>query len=368
MGTVEVHPRGVAAAKARELVMAHGHNATACQILNPGIDYWFSVRLDAVVGYVRRGSWLLVAGEPVCASAALSGVVEEFEAFTRDRGLQLCYVCAADSLRDLLTQSTTRAHTHSSITIGAQPVWNPSHWPAIVRSRSSLRAQLRRSINKGVKIESLPATVGAGNPEIRQTLLEWLAGRRLPPMHFLVEPEVLSGVVDDRLLLVARREGRIVAFLIASPVTARNGYLVEELARSPRAPNGTSELLIDAAMTRFAEQNCTWATMGLVALAHGTIHENPFWLRSLMYLARAHANRFYNFRGLERFRAKMHPAYWERIYAISNEPRFSPQALYAMGGAFSGISPVRAIGLAVLKAAREEMRSGMAYIGRGLKK
>ncbi len=143
---------------------------------------------------------------------------------------------------------------------------------------------------------------------------------------------------------------------------------MEELARSPRAPNGTSELLIDAAMTRFAQEGCTYATMGLVALARGTVEENPLWLRSLMVAARAHANRFYNFRGLERFRAKMHPAYWEKIYAISNERRFSPQALYAVGGAFSGISPLRAIGLAVLKGAREEFEAGISRIRRSLRR
>jgi lysylphosphatidylglycerol synthetase-like protein (DUF2156 family) len=116
-------------------------------------------------------------------------------------------------------------------------------------------------------------------------------------------------------------------------------------------------LLIDAAMHGFAEAGCTYATMGLVALADGTTGGNPRWLRALMYIARAHANRFYNFRGLEQFRAKMHPANWENLYAISNERRFSPQALYAVGRAFSGISPVRAVGLAVLKGAREELRT-----------
>jgi phosphatidylglycerol lysyltransferase len=247
---------------------------------------------------------------------------------------------------------------HSVITIGAQPVWNPAAWPQIVRSRRSLRAQLSRSTNKGVRIESVSpaeAVRGADNGEIRRTLLEWLQSRLLPPMHFLVEPEVLSGIVNDRLLLIARREERIVAFLVASPVTARNGFLIEELDRSPQAPNGTSELLIDAAMHRFADAGCTYSTMGLVALADGTTGANPLWLRGLMHIARAHANRFYNFRGLERFRAKMHPAAWERLYVISNERRFSPQALYAVGGAFSGISPVRAIGLAVVKGAREEL-------------
>ncbi len=341
------------ASKAHALVMAHGRNATAYQILNPGIRYWFSAREDAVVGYVSRGRWLLAAGEPVCPLDILPDAIAGFEEFARSRKRRVCYVCAAEPIRRALAASPS----HSVITIGAQPVWNPGEWPEILRSRKSLRAQLHRSINKGVRIEPVATADGARNPDIHRILEEWLASRHLPPMHFMVEPEVLSGVVDDRILLVARCEGRVVAFLVASPVVARNGYLIEELARSPRAPNGTTELLIDAAMHCFASSGCTYVTMGLVALATGTTQSNPLWLRGLMSIARAHANRFYNFRGLERFRAKMHPAEWEKIYAISSEKRFTPEALYAMGGAFSGISPVRAKALAVLKVGREEIRT-----------
>ena len=343
--------------------MAHGCNATAYQILNPGISHWFSARGDAVVGYVIRGSWLLAAGEPICAPENLAETIAGFEGFARDGNRSVCYVCAAESMRQLLAGSPG----HSAIAMGAQPVWNPAEWHRIARARRSFRAQLNRSLNKGVRIEfpvPIDGVHGGDDSDIRRTLLEWLQSRRLPPMHFLVEPEVLSGVVDDRILLVARREERIVAFLVASPVTGRNGFLIEELARSPRAPNGTSELLIDAAMNRFAAAGCTYATMGLVALAQGTTRGNPLWLRGLMHIARAHANRFYNFRGLERFRAKMHPAGWEKLYAISNEQRFSPQALYAIGGAFSGISPVRAIAIGVMKGAREELKTLMRKLSR----
>ncbi len=345
--------------QARDLVMKHGHNATAYQILNPGIEHWFNSGADAVVGYVRRGSWLLVAGEPVCGPARLPGVIHEFEAFAGGENRRVCYVCATESMRGLLA----RTGQHSAITMGAQPVWNPAEWMR-VRSQRSVRLQLNRALNKRVEIEASAPATAARHPEIRRTLTEWLRGRLLPPMHFLVEPEVLAGVVDDRILLVARVHHGIVAFLVASPVAARNGFLIEELARSSQAPNGTSELLIDAAMQRFREAGSTWATMGLVALARGTIDDNPLWLRGLMKVARAHANRFYNFRGLERFRAKMHPAGWEKLYAISNEKQFSPQALYAMGGAFSGIPPIQAIALAVLKGAREELRT----LGRGFGK
>lgn len=338
--------------QARQLVVEYGHNATAYQILNPGIQLWFNARQDCVVGFVRRGSWLLVAGEPVCERSTLPEAVGQFEAFARQMNCRVCYVCAGESMHSILSDSA-----HSAVTIGAQPVWSPSDWPDLVRAWRSIRAQLHRAVNKGVEIEALDPAEAAAHPEIRHTLRQWLHNRRLPPMHFLVEPEVLSGVVEDRILLIARLHGHIVAFLVASPVAARNGFLIEELARSPRAPNGVSELLIDAAMHRFAASGSTWATMGLVALARGTTGDNPLWLRGLMSVARAHANRFYNFRGLEHFRAKMHPAAWEKLYAISNQPRFSPQALYAMGGAFSGISPLQAIAIAVLKGAREEVRT-----------
>ena len=89
----------------------------------------------------------------------------------------------------------------------------------------------------------------------------------MPPLHFMVEPRTLHGVVADRVLLVARRAGAAVAFLVASPVAARNGFLIEQVARSPRAPNGSSELLIDAAMRRFAEDGRVYVTLGLVALS-----------------------------------------------------------------------------------------------------
>ena len=49
----------------------------------------------------------------------------------------------------------------------------------------------------------------------------------------------------------------------------------------------------------------------------------------------------------------------EVFLAVAREHRFSLRTLYAVGGAFSGISPIRAVGLGIAKAAREEIL-GMA--------
>ncbi len=344
------HPR------ARELVMTYGWNTTAYQILNPGLLHWFAPDVPAVVAYTQRHNVILVAGAPVCAADALPTVVTAFERFAGQQGCRVCYVGAADRMRDLLAGS----REHSIIVIGAQPVWNPQGWDRLIESRRSLRAQLARARNKGLAIEERSFAEAGSSPELDRVLDEWLGSRGLPPLHFMVEPHTLHGVVADRVLLVARRAGSAVAFLLASPVAARNGYLIEQIARSPGAPNGSSELLIDGAMRRFAVDGRVYVTLGLVALSSQAAAAsviNPWWLRLMTTFARAHANRFYNFRGLECFRMKMSPASWETIYAISNERRFSLRTLYAIGAAFSGISPWRAIGLGLLRATLQEIRA-----------
>jgi phosphatidylglycerol lysyltransferase len=342
--------------RARELVLSYGWNATSYQVLNPGIDHWFSSAMPAVVGYTRRDRLLLVAGAPACPPKDLPAVCDEFERFARDQDCGVCYVCAEERLRSVFLPS----RNHVSVALGAQPVWDPRRWRRLVQGHASLRAQLNRSRNKAVVIEPMAPEQAARHPDLEKVLHEWLRARRLPPLHFLVEPGLLRGVVTDRIVLVAKRDGRTVAFLVASPVAAKEGYLVELLARSPAAPNGTSELLIDAVMERLAREDRGYVTLGLVALADAAraeIRGNPLWLRFLMEFARLHANRFYNFRGLEHFRVKMLPGHWEPIYAISNERRFSVRTLYGIGAAFAGIPPWLAIGIGATKAVRQELQT-----------
>ena len=70
--------------------------------------------------------------------------------------------------------------------------------------------------------------------------------------------------------------------------------------------------------------------------------------------ARAHGGRFYNFEGLDAFKAKFRPLVWDPVYAICNEPRFSPSMLYAIASAFTDGAPVRTIAGGLSRAARRE--------------
>ena len=337
-------------ARARELILAYGWNATAYQILNPGIEHWFSRQGDAVIGFVTHAGTRVVAGAPVCSAERLPEVVQEFGADAA--GLHVCYFGAGSRLETLLMPSCR----WSVASLGAQPSWDPAGWPAILAARASLRAQLNRARNKHVIVSEWDAAGGASDADVRRCLAEWLSDRRLPPLHFLVEPETL-GRLEDRRLFVAERDGAVVGFLLASPIPARHGWLVEQIIRGHSAPNGTAELLLDAAMRAVAADGAHYLTLGLSPLSRQSRFDSqrmPRWLRLVLRWVRAHGRRFYNFEGLDRFKSKFAPDSWEEIVALADTPHFSPRALWAIAAAFAQGSPVALVARAVTRAAKQE--------------
>jgi phosphatidylglycerol lysyltransferase len=330
-------PRNAAWFAARDLVMRHGWNAVAYQILNPGICLWFSSSGDAVAGYARFGHVRIVAGAPVCPPDRLLDAAVELEADANSHGERVVFFGAGERLERVYAARVD----HALVRIGAQPTWEPNAWPTIVREKASLRAQLNRARNKGVRVEEWPAERAARSSALRGVLREWLDTRGLPPMHFLVTPDLFD-TLQDRRIFVAERGENVVGFLVATAIPARNGWLVEQWPRVRSAPNGTTHLLIDA------------------AVGDG----QPVWLRLVLTWIRAHGRRFYNFRGLEAFKASAQPMAWEPIFAIAPGRRFTPMLLRSLAGAFSGGSPERFVARAVMSAAAKELLRVLAPIRR----
>jgi phosphatidylglycerol lysyltransferase len=339
--------------RARRLVLAWGWNSTAYQIINPGIALWFASRGDALAGYVSAGKVRVVAGAPVAAADALASVVQEFEADARRAGQRVCYFGAEERL-DAICRPRPG---YSFISLGAQPVWHPPVLCRVFATHASLRAQLNRAANKGVRVSQWSTERAEGHPALLAVLRAWLATRGLPPLRFLVEPDTLHHLTD-RMVFVAERGDAVVGFLVASPIPARNGWLIEQVIRSPVAPNGVVEILIHAAASAMAAANFDYVTLGLAPLSRRAgsrdAAHSSWWLRATLGWVRAHGRRFYDFDGLDAFKAKFRPEEWSPVFAIVNQPRFSPRMLYAIAAAFSGGSPVRLIGKALGRAVRQE--------------
>lgn len=336
--------------RARRIVLAHGWNSTSYQLLNPGLRLWFDE--ETVAGYVPAAGRLVVAGAPVCAPERLHGAALALQRYAASEGRRVCYFGAGSRLEERLAREGSR------VSLGAQPVWDPAGWEEIVRTHASLRAQLHRARNKDLRVEAWSADRAREHRALRRVLHEWLGGRGLPPMRFLVEPDTLGRILDRRVF-VATCRGEPVAFLLASPVPSRQGWLVEQIVRGRDAPNGTSELLVDAAMRALAADGARYVTLGLSPLSTRAAlppEPLPTWLRLTFAWVRAHGRRFFNFEGLDAFKAKLRPHAWEPIYVLVPDRRFSPADLYAIAGAFGGGSAAGFVARALWRAARMEMR------------
>ena len=346
--------------RARRILLKYGWNTTCFQILNPGIEHWFATAGDAVTGFVSTKDYRVVGGAPACAFERLAEVVSEFESDAEAAGEKVCYFLAEARLESILSGSAR----HSFVLLGAQPVWDPATWATIVDSNASLRAQLNRARNKKVTVTEWPIDRARNNPALEDCLAAWLESKGLPPLHFMVEPDTL-GRLENRRVFVAEKAGEVVGFIVLSPVPTRNGWLTEQFPHRPGSPNGTVELMMNAVFRKLAADGCEFVTLGLSPLskrAKIASFDNPIWLRILLGWMRKHGQRFYNFDGLDRFKSKLMPNYWEPVFAISNEPRFSGSTLYAIGCAFTENHPFRVLAIGLKKAVIAESKNFSSWI------
>ncbi len=293
------------------LVQRHGWNATAFQTLEPGFAYRFYG--SGCVAYVDTGSAWVVAGAPIAPTEDLREVAGHFVADARAAGKRSCFFAVEDRFLEAVQGA------YRSFNIGEQPVYSPLDWANVVRENRSLRSQLRRAAAKGVRVRELSAhelESGDTRAAIEDLARRWLATRGMAPMTFLVRLE-LFGFSSHRRCFVAEREGRLLGFALLVPVPARSGWLLEDLVRAPHAPNGTSELLVDAALSWAGVRGCEWFTLGLSPLA-GQVPE-------LLRFLRRGASFLYDFEGLHAYKAKLRPRAWSKIF-LAYPPTQGPLA------------------------------------------
>ena len=294
------------------------------------------------MSYQEVWSWgrvWVTAGGPDAPVDRRPEVARAFEAEARRQRARVLWF-AAESPHDI-------GPDRPSVVIGAEPVWRVAGWAQIVAGKASLRAQIRRAANKGVVVEpaSDPAT-------LRPVLADWLARRGLPAMGFLADPFVLDAP-GDREFWVARRDGAAVAYLALVPGPEA---FVEWIIQSRAAPNGTAALLLDH-VVRTLDPASTM-TLGMVPLSSlappSDVAPGPL-VRGLLAWTRAHATRFYNFQGLERFKAKFVPDRWRTLYLVTDGRPVTVRAFHAVAAAFaSPRGPARFVARALVDALADE--------------
>lgn len=189
--------------------------------------------------------------------------------------------------------------------LGWEGWWDPAAWPATLAASASLRAQVRRAHAKGVRIRPVSAQelAGAWASVINRAAKTWSARREMAPLGFVVKlPADLAGAARDHggRVWVATHGKQVVAVAAAFPLPGQGRWLLQHLLRLPRAPNGTSEAMVDAVLKDLARppQAAQELSLGMVPL-HGV----PPLLRAVAWAAQG----LFDFRGLSAFKEKLRP-------------------------------------------------------------
>ncbi|UQA55810.1 DUF2156 domain-containing protein [Polyangium aurulentum] len=282
------------------LLRRHGRATTSFQVLEPGLKYVFEGE-EACVAYLDTGAAWVAAGPPIAPVEVTASIAKWFCARAAEAGKRACFF------------SVDRAFAEEAgldaIAIGEEPEWDPRAWPETLRDSRSLREQLRRTRAKGVRARIAAVTeLSEGQPlrlAIDALVQGWLASRPLAAMGFLVDVRPFE-FPEERLYVVAEREGRLCGLLVAVPIYARRGWFLEDLLRADDAPNGTAETLFDLALSEMAARGAEVATLGLAPLAG----EVAPALRTIRRFSRP----LYNFEGVRAFKARLKPVCWRPQY------------------------------------------------------
>jgi phosphatidylglycerol lysyltransferase len=285
-----------------DVVATHGQDAMSFSALESGMSHWFDALppdgTGACVAYVDTGGAWVAACGPLAQAGEHARASLRFVEAARERGRRASFF-AAESLE---SSAMTR------LLIGQQPLFRPGEWVRELSKHRGLREQLRRASAKGVRARQVPANeLGSDAPlrgDVDRLARAWLRSRRIEPMGFLASVEPFHHPEEHRYF-VAEQQGRIVGFLSAVPI-GRRGWLVEDVLRAPRAPNGTTETLVVAFMKSVADAHSV--TLGLTPLA-GAV-SRP--LRIARWLARP----LFDFGGLRAFRQRMHPHGWQPVWLV----------------------------------------------------
>jgi phosphatidylglycerol lysyltransferase len=309
-----------------QLLRRHGWNATSFQSVEAQFRYWFAADGEAAVAYLDTGRAWVVAGAPVAAIERCAAVVEQFAAEASRHRRRVAFFATEPRFLE--------AAPMRSLHIGEQPSWDPRSWTDRHRNHRSLKEQLRRGRAKGVSVVRVSSGEAAGpmRPELDRLIARWLAARPMPPMSFLVELEPFVFAEERRYYAARDARGAVAGLLVAVPVYGRGGWFFEDILRDPASPQGTTELLIDAAMRDLAGEGCSFVTLGLAPLAGADA-----WHR----ITRRALGGFYNFEGLRAFKAKLRPDEWTPIYLAWPGDRSAVSAVSDVLHAFAGGSPVR---------------------------
>lgn len=307
----------------------HGYNAHALVGIAAGTRLWTCPETEGAVAYNEFGKVWLVPGDPLASIENLAKVSDCFLQKARAEGRVVGFMPATEQFAKQSSRLGLRA-----IKIGSAPYFDLATWAPRGDRAKKARAGVNQARRAGVYVSEV---VNIDERLIRETAClckSWLTTRRSAiRFEWLFTVDLFKHHEQKKYFTARDANGKLVGFLAASPIPARDGWYLEDVLRSRHAPNGTTDLLVVAVLDSLKHSGARLATLGTALMAaegvaDPDIHVNSLLSRAVWFLARG-CSVFYNFDGVRRFKAKFAPSWWESEYVLISQNVTAPPRVFS---------------------------------------
>lgn len=271
----------------------------------------FSTAGDAFLMYGRQGRSWIAMGDPVGSAAGARELAWRFHDLSdRSDGWCVFFEVRPEhrALYAELGLSLTPLGEEARVDLARFSLETPAH-----RGLRQARARLLRG---GWRFEILsPEVVPAMLPALAAISRAWLARKATHEKGF--SNASFEGRYLSRFpIAVVRREGEIAAFANLWLGAGHEELSVDLMRHRPDAPSGTMDFLFAELLSWGRAEGYAWFNFGMAPLAGlQAQNDSPLWSRVGSFVYR-HAEHFYNFDGLRRYKAKFDPQ-WTPLYLAS---------------------------------------------------
>jgi len=308
-----------------------GYNEHSFVSISVQPEVWIDKGAKGAVSYNESGRIWVVAGEPLGSEQDLLQITRRFLDHAREKKRVVAFVPSTEKFARTVSSAGVRI-----VKVGATPYFDLGNWDPRGNAAKKLRLGVNHGRRANVVVDEVTELTASFRREAAELIRSWANGRRAGvSFGWLFELVPFQNSHDRKYFAARNTNNDLVGILAASPIPARAGWYLEDVLRSTNAPDGTSDLLVFEALKILAAQGAKLATLGTVPLSSkgedDVSTKHNFLVNKLLKFSKRYLNSVYNFDGLETFKSKFVPTWWESEYIVVSKGRLiSPRVANAI--------------------------------------
>ena len=296
--------------RADAIVQKYGRTALARAALFDDKSYFFGPG-DSVIAYAVSGRGAMVLGDPIGPPEMAAATIAAFLDYCTRNDWTPAF---ASTLPDYL--DTYRAAGFDTVCIGYEAI--------IVLEGFTLEGSENKDIRNAVsRMERYGYRTEVNLPPLRDKLIhqlheisdEWLVLQHGGEMHFSDGWFEDNYIRNGPVITVYAPDGNPTAFANLVTEYQKNEITIDLMRHFQKIEHGTMEFLFARMLMWAKDQGYATFSLGLSAIVGvGEKPDDPRVEKTLHTISE-YVSRFYNFKGLHKFKEKFHPR-WEPRYLI----------------------------------------------------